>query len=98
MRQLIAIGIAIVASLSTILGAQTKRPPAPARRGTPPPTVESKKVAPEMTCPSPLGVGVTSKLKYCDVMTERDPSAGILIALAPHKGPGTLTFGLHNRQ
>jgi hypothetical protein len=97
MRQLIAIGIAIVVSLSTILGAQTKRPPAPARRGTPPPTVESKKVAPEMTCPSPLGVGVTSKLKYCDVMTERDPSAGILIELPPHKGPVTLTFDLHNR-
>ena len=95
MRQLIAIGIAIVVSLAAVLEAQTKRPPA--RRGTPPPTVEPKKVAPEMTCPSPLGIGVDSKLKYCDVMTERDPSAGILIELPPHKGPVTLTFDLHNR-
>jgi hypothetical protein len=50
-----------------------------------------------MTCPSPLGVGVTTKLAYCDVMTGRDPAAGILIPLPPHKGPVTLTFNLHNR-
>ena len=32
-----------------------------------------------------------------DVMTGRDPVAGILIKLPPHKGPVTLTFDLHNR-
>jgi hypothetical protein len=31
------------------------------------------------------------------VVTARDPTAGILITLPPHKGPLTLTFNLHNR-
>ena len=55
------------------------------------------KVAPDMTCPNPLGVGVTTKVTYCDVMAGREPAAGILIRLPPHKGPVTLTFDLHNR-
>jgi hypothetical protein len=94
MRQLIA--IAIVVSLASVAGAQTTRPPA--RRSTPPPpSAEPKKVAAEITCPSPLGVGVTTKVEYCDVMTERDPALGIRIALPPHKGPVILTFDLHNR-
>ena len=50
-----------------------------------------------MTCPTPLGVGVTTKLAFCDIMTGRDPAAGMLIALPPHTGPVTLTFDLHNR-
>ena len=50
-----------------------------------------------MTCPTPLGVGVTTKLSFCDVLTGRDPAAGMLIALPPHTGPVTLTFDLHNR-
>jgi hypothetical protein len=51
-----------------------------------------------MTCPAPLGVGVKTSATFCDVMTGRDPAAGILIQLPPHKGPVTLTFDLHNRQ
>jgi hypothetical protein len=51
-----------------------------------------------MKCPTPLGNGVATKLAFCDVMTEKDPAAGVLIALPPHKGPVTLTFNLHNRQ
>jgi hypothetical protein len=54
-------------------------------------------VAPEMTCPAPLGTGVDSGLMYCDVMSGRDPAAGILITLPPHRGAVTLTFDLHNR-
>ena len=50
-----------------------------------------------MTCPAMLGVGVKTKLSFCDVMTGRDPMDGILIKLPPHKGPVTLTFDLHNR-
>jgi hypothetical protein len=50
-----------------------------------------------MTCPAPLGIGVRTKLSFCDVMTGRDPAAGILIKLPPHRGPVTLTFDLHNR-
>ncbi len=34
-----------------------------------------KKAAPEMTCPAPLGVGVKTKLSFCEVMAGRDPAA-----------------------
>jgi hypothetical protein len=74
---------------------------APGQRGTrkpaPPPPAPPLKVAPDMMCPTPLGVGLTSKATYCDVMAGRDPAAGILIRLPPHRGPVTLTFDLHNR-
>ncbi len=50
-----------------------------------------------MKCPTPLGVGVTSKREYCDVMSGRDPAEGILITLPPHRGAMTLSFDLHNR-
>jgi hypothetical protein len=42
-------------------------------------------------------VGVTTQQQFCDVMAGRDPAAGIVIKLPPHKGPVTLTFDLHNR-
>jgi hypothetical protein len=54
-------------------------------------------VAPEMTCPLPLGTGMDSGLAYCDVTSGRDPAAGILITLPPHRGSITLTFDLHSR-
>ena len=50
-----------------------------------------------MTCPSPLGVGVTTKQAFCDVMAGRDPAAGVRLKLPRHKGAVTLTFDLHNR-
>src|SRR5204863_7183827 len=48
-------------------------------------------------CPTPLGSGASTKRAYCDVMSGRDPAAGVLIPLPPHRGPVTLTFDLHNR-
>lgn len=89
------IAAAIVVAAVAVASAQTKRPPAKRPASTPLPATQ--KVAPEISCPSPLGVGLTTKRAYCDVMTERDPEKGILIALPPHKGPVTLTFDLHNR-
>src|SRR5215831_4600844 len=74
--------------------AQDRRPirrPAPAT--LPPP----KQEAADITCPTPLGDGVTTKLAFCDVMSGRNPAEGILIKLPPHRGPVTLTFDLHNR-
>jgi len=50
-----------------------------------------------MVCPTPLGTGIATKVVFCDVMAGRDPAAGILIKVPPHKGPATLTFDLHNR-
>lgn len=81
-----------IASAATGLVAQTRRAGArPAR--LPPPVRE----APALTCPAPLGAGVNTKRAFCDVLTGRDPAAGILIPIPPHQGDVTLTFDLHNR-
>ena len=93
MRRLLVAGF--MALLTSPIFAQTPRPPA--RRATTPPAPVLKKLAPEMVCPATLGTGVTTGQTFCDVMTGRDPAAGILIKLPPHKGPVTLTFDLHNR-
>ena len=85
-----AIAFALV--LAVPLSAQTRKPPV--RRPPPPPVV--KKAAPEMTCPVPLGVGVKTKIPFCEVMAGRDPAGGVLIQVPPHKGVATLTFDLHN--
>jgi hypothetical protein len=53
---------------------------------------------PEIVCPTPLGVGVNTKLVFCDVMTGRDPADGVIIPLPVHRGPVTLAFDLHNRE
>jgi hypothetical protein len=74
--------------------AQTTTRRAPAKPPAPPPT---KTEAPEMQCPTPLGMGVKTNRRYCDVLTGRDPAAGVIIMLPPHKGDVTLTFDLHNR-
>src|SRR5882672_12221996 len=85
---LVALAIAVPAF------AQVKKPVRKAPAAAP--TVGLKKVAPEMTCPAPLGVGVRSKLSFCEVMIGRDPAGGVVITIPPHKGPATLTFDLHN--
>lgn len=84
---LVGLGLILV---SAAVSAQARR--APAAR----PAALTRE-APEITCPSPLGVGVNSKQAFCDVLTGRDPGAGILIAIPPHRGTVTLTFDLHNR-
>jgi hypothetical protein len=85
---------AMMLCVAAAAGAQTHRP---ARKPAAPPPVAPKTVAPEMKCPTPLGVGVTTKQPFCDVMTGRDPVEGIVIKIPQHKGPVTLTFDLHNR-
>jgi len=71
--------------------AQTRR----ARR--PAPLPPPQKEAPEMICPTPLGTGVTTTLEFCDVMSGRDVTAGVIVRFPEHQGPVTLTFDLHNR-
>ena len=48
-------------------------------------------------CPSLLGDGIQTRRSFCDVLTGREPAAGIIIELPPHRGDVTLTFDLHNR-
>jgi len=86
--------IALIAAASIApLVAQTRKPPATRR---PPPAAAPKTEAPEITCPAPLGVGVKTKLSFCEVLAGRDPAGGVLIRIPPHRGPATLTFDLHN--
>ncbi len=92
MRRLLVVGFIALAAIPVF--AQTRRP---ARRPAPPPPPALKKAMPEMVCPTSLGTGINTHLSFCDVMTGRDPMAGILIKLPPHRGPVTLTFDLHNR-
>jgi len=93
------LALVIVVGLAPLASAQTRKPVTPPRRGAPPApaATATKKEAPEIICPNELGVGVKSRLRFCDVMTGRDPAAGIRIKLPPHRGPVTLTFDLHNR-
>jgi hypothetical protein len=93
MRHACAVVVAIACAAPAL--AQTRKPAT--RKPVAPPVAAMKKEAPELTCPNELGVGVKTHLKFCDVMTGRDPAAGLRIKLPPHKGPVTLTFDLHNR-
>jgi hypothetical protein len=69
----------------------------PVKKAAPPPAAAAmKKVTPELSCPAPLGVGVRSKLAFCEILAGRDPATGMMIQIPPHKGPATLTFDLHN--
>ena len=64
-----------------------------------PPPAPARKIEPAVvTCPSPLGNGVTTRRVFCDVPIGRTPADGISIAIPPHKGAVVLTFDLHNRQ
>ncbi len=85
---LVALAVAVPAF------AQARKPPV--RKATPPPAAALKKVEPQISCPAPLGVGTRTKLSFCEVMAGRDPAAGVVIQIPPHKGPATLTFDLHN--
>ena len=77
------------------LDAQTR---STARKPVPPPAPALKIEPAVVTCPSPLGNGVTTKRVFCDVPIGRTPEDGIAIAVPPHKGTAVLTFDLHNRQ
>lgn len=83
-----AIGILLWPGL---LSAQARRP-APK-----PPPAALKTEMPDVTCPTPLGTGVTTHVTFCEVSIGRDPAGGILIKLPPHRGDLTLKFDLHNR-
>lgn len=104
MRSL-ALALAALLAAAPALDAQTKKAPtkkaapvakkaAPAKKASEPAVT---RVQAELTCPSELGVGVKTKRRFCDVLAGRDPAAGILVTVPPHRGPVTLSFELHNR-
>jgi len=86
----LSVVIVVIASLEAqTRKPATRKPAAPVRKTTTAPA--------ELTCPTPLGAGVSTKLMYCDVLIGRDPQEGILIKLPARRGPLTLRFTLHNR-
>jgi hypothetical protein len=92
MRPLVTAILALI--LVGSLSAQTTRQPA--RKPAAKPAATKSEAAP-IECPSVLGAGLTTKRTYCDVLTGRTPSEGIVIKLPPHTGDVTLRFDLHNR-
>jgi hypothetical protein len=94
MRFWLALLTAAALAVPPEVAAQARK--APARRPAPVPP-KPITATPEIICPAPLGVGAATKLSFCDVMSGRDPTGGVLIKLPPHQGPVTLTFDLHNR-
>jgi hypothetical protein len=90
-----ALALLLTAAIAAPAFSQTRKPPA-RKPAPPPPVVAPKTIAPDVTCPTPLGVGVKTQVTFCEVMAGREPSGGILIQIPPHKGPATLTFDLHN--
>ena len=89
-----AFALLVVLAFGAPVWSQTRKP---VRRPAPAPPAAPKTIAPDMTCPAPLGVGVKTRLAFCEVMAERDPGSGVLIQIPPHQGSATLTFDLHNR-
>ena len=86
----------LVGSVTAVmLDAQTRRAPARRPVAPPPPVVRTEPAV--VKCPQVLGEGVRTKRMYCDVLIERDPSAGIMVTIPAHAGPATLLFDLHNR-
>jgi len=97
-RRLLPCIVLALASAAPVF-TQTAKPPAkkPVSKAAPAAT-KPVTVHPEMTCPAVLGVGVTTRREFCDVLVGRDPNAGIVIKLPPHRGAVILTFDLHNRE
>ena len=83
--------VLVLCFAATASAQSNKRPP---RK---PPAPATKTEAPDMTCPAPLGVGVTTKVSFCEIAIGRDPAGGVLVKLPPHRGNVTLTFELHAR-
>lgn len=90
----LAAGILTFALLAPA-AAQTKRSQPTRRTAAKPVPVKTEPA--QIECPSVLGIGLTTRRTYCDVLTGRTPAEGIVIKLPPHTGDVTLTFDLHNR-
>ena len=93
-RIIVAVALALLAVPSY---AQTRKAPArkaPVRAATSPPLT---RVPATMVCPAELGDGLTTKRRFCDVLTGLEPKSGIVVTIPPHTGPVLLSFELHNR-
>src|SRR5574339_663324 len=95
-KRFAALAICVCAAID-VAAQTTTRKPAPQTRKPAPAPVQPTTAVPEMKCPAPLGVGVTTKREFCDILSGRTPLEGLIITLPPHRGDVTLVFDLHNR-
>jgi hypothetical protein len=94
MRERFVSIVLLIAAFAIAAEAQTRKTPA---RKSPAKGAQLTRIEAELTCPSDLGVGVKTSRRFCDVLTGRDPAAGVLVKIPPHRGSVTLSFDLHNR-
>jgi hypothetical protein len=88
----------LLAGPSLDLHAQTRQPARkapPAKKAPAAPALLT--IEATVQCPSELGVGVTTRRSFCDVLTAADPRDGIIVPIPPHRGAARLSFELHNR-
>ena len=81
----------------TRAGRADSTPPASPARASPRPRRRHGEGRAGVICPTPLGVGVNTKLDVLRRHERRDPTAGVIVRFPEHKGPVTLSFDLHNR-
>jgi hypothetical protein len=74
-------------------GFPQSRKPAP----KPPPRNVLRTEPADISCNASLGSGVRTGRTFCDVLSGREASGGIIVRLPKHTGPATLYFDLHNR-
>ena len=89
--------VAVILSCVFLFGASLdaqRRKPAP-KKPPPPPAMKIEQA--KVQCPESLGAGTKTMASYCFVLAGRDPAAGVLITIPPHRGEATLVFNLHNR-
>ena len=87
--------LVLLLSVGVAVDAQTSKKRAPAKKSPAAPALTRMEA--DIQCPSDLGIGVTTKRRFCDVLTGADPKQGVLVTIPPHRGPVTLSFELHNR-
>ena len=58
------------------------------RQPPPPPPPAALKEPADLTCPTPLGIGVKTNEAFCDVMTGRSPADGVIDQTAAARGSG----------
>jgi hypothetical protein len=89
MRGVAAVPVACALLASALLAAAPQQKPA----ARPP----AKRVSTTVTCAADLGVGVSSRRRFCDVIVASVAADSVSIAIPPHAGTAILSFDLHNR-
>jgi hypothetical protein len=84
------LSLAVASTASAQARGRTQKPTAK-------PAASAMKTEPAaVTCPEPLGKGMTTGAQYCFVPAGTAAEQGVLVKLPARTGPATLIFDLHN--